>query len=66
MGGVLKAPKDDGINQQLAIKIAEDQQRKEAIERQRRGLEGTIKTSNNGILTEETTQDFKRKKLLGE
>lgn len=66
MGGVFRAPKDDGIDPQIAIKAAEEKERKEALERQRRGLEGTIKTSNTGILKTDNEQEFTRKKLLGE
>lgn len=66
MGGVFRAPKDNGIDPQIAIKAAEEKAQKEALERQRRGLEGTIKTSNTGILKTDNEQDFKRKKLLGE
>ncbi len=43
---------------------AEEKARKEALARQRRGVESTINTSYNGILDENTK--FTRKKLLGE
>lgn len=40
-------------------------ERKKALERQRRGLESSIRTSYNGILSSRT-DDLKRKNLLGE
>ncbi len=43
---------------------AEEKARKEALARQRRGIESTINTSYNGILDENTK--FTRKKLLGD
>ena len=43
---------------------AEEKARKEALARQRRGVESTINTSYNGILDENAK--FTRKKLLGE
>lgn len=65
MGGVFKAPKQSVIDPSIAIKAAEEEERRQALERQRRGVEGTIKTSNTGIL-DSGTQDFQRKTLLGE
>ncbi len=43
---------------------AEEKARKEALARQRRGIESTINTSYNGILDENAK--FTRKKLLGD
>lgn len=40
-------------------------ERKKAMERQRRGMDGTIKTSYNGIF-DPKNMDLTRKKLLGE
>lgn len=40
-----------------------DEAKQQALERQRRGVESTIKTSYNGVVN---GNDLKRKKLLGE
>lgn len=56
MGGK-KAPKD---NSALKARLAAEAERKKTLERQRRGLEGTIKTSYEG------DGAYKRKNLLGE
>lgn len=47
-----------------AEKTAEDE-RKKALERQRRGMDSTIKTSYNGVF-DPKNMDLTRKKLLGE
>lgn len=65
MGGVFSAPKIDTpvvVEQENTTdSIAEE--RKKALERQRRGAESTIKTSYAGVLD---TKNISRKKLLGE
>lgn len=67
MGGVFSGePKAvPVVDPQIAINAAAEEERKKALERQRRGREGTIRTSENGIL-DTKEMDFKRKKLLGE
>ena len=65
MGGVFSAPKTSApavVENNDAEKLAEEERQK-ALERQRRGVESTIKTSYNGLLD---TKDLNRKKLLGE
>lgn len=63
MGGVFSSPKEVEVPiYDNADKQAEEERRK-ALARQRRGLEGTINTSYRGLLT---SKDLKRKKLLGE
>lgn len=52
---------DNSAQEQSA---AEEKARKEALARQRRGLESTINTSYNGILDDNAK--FTRKRLLGE
>lgn len=42
-----------------------DEERQKALERQRRGLDSTIRTSYNGILNPQN-MELNRKKLLGE
>ncbi len=73
MGGVFKVFSTPKIKQPIipvvdteaeAQKNAE-QEKQENIERQRRGQEGTIRTSYNGILGEKE-DNLKRKNLLGE
>ena len=65
MGGVFSAPKISTPvvtqNENTEDTVAEE--RKKALERQRRGAESTIKTSYSGVLD---TKNMKRKKLLGE
>lgn len=64
MGGK-KAPKPVDT-EGLAKKEAEEE-RKKTIERQRRGIGGTIKTSYRGIInSKEEEPALKRKNLLGE
>lgn len=48
----------------LASQQAEEE-RKKTLERQRRGIEGTIRTSHTGLLGEKENT-LQRKKLLGE
>lgn len=70
MGGVFSggSPKIEtpavDTSAQDAEKKAEEE-RKKAMERQRRGLDSTIKTSYSGIL-DLKNMDLNRKKLLGE
>lgn len=65
MGGVFSAPKVKtpvvAENENTADDVAKE--RKKALERQRRGVESTIKTSYSGVLD---TKNMNRKKLLGE
>ncbi len=65
MGGVFSAPKVKTPvvteNENTADDVAKE--RKKALERQRRGVESTIKTSYSGVLD---TKNMNRKKLLGE
>ena len=68
MGGVFRAPKI----QQRVVPVVDteaekraEKEKQENLERQRRGQEGTIKTSYTGILGEKEN-DLKRKNLLGE
>lgn len=42
-----------------------EEERKKALERQRRGWEGNVRTSYNGLLGEKEN-NLQRKKLLGE
>lgn len=69
MGGVFKsAPKPAPVVIDNSAEIAKQQaeeERKKALERQRRGLEGTIRTSQTGLLGEKESS-LQRKKLLGE
>ena len=65
MGGVFSAPKTSApvvVENDNSEQLAEEERQK-ALERQRRGVESTIKTSYNGLLD---TKDLNRKKLLGE
>lgn len=65
MGGVFSAPKTSApavVENDNSEKLAEEERQK-ALERQRRGVESTIKTSYNGLLD---TKDLNRKTLLGE
>lgn len=64
MGGVLSPdkPKVPVIVMDNSEKNA-DEERQKALERQRRGLESTIKTSYTGMLD---GKNLNRKKLLGE
>lgn len=65
MGGVFSAPKIDTpvvVEQDNTADIVAEE-RKKALERQRRGAESTIKTSYTGVLD---TKNLNRKKLLGE
>ena len=64
-GSIFKAPKVH-VPDDSAEKEAEEKAKQDALDRQRRGMGSTIKTSNNGILGDETKGEFKRKKLLGE
>lgn len=64
MGGK-SAPKQ--IDYDARAKREAEEERKKAIERQRRGIAGTIKTSHSGILdTREEDNNLRRKNLLGE
>lgn len=65
MGGVFSAPKIDTpiVAEQDNTTNAITEERKKALERQRRGAESTIKTSYTGVLD---TKNLNRKKLLGE
>ena len=73
MGGVFKVFSTPKIKQPIIPVVdteAEtqknaEQEKQENIERQRRGQEGTIRTSYNGILGEKE-DNLKRKNLLGE
>ena len=65
MGGIFSAPSTSApavVENSNAEQKAEEERQK-ALERQRRGVESTIKTSYNGLLN---TKDLNRKKLLGE
>lgn len=71
MGGSFSGPKVQYVpyvdNSVAESKAAEEKTRQDALDRQRRGMEGTIRTSYNGILQADNGNDsFKRKKLLGE
>ncbi len=61
--GAKKAPRVD--HSEETAKAEAEAERKKIIERQRRGLAGTIRTSNRGILYP-GDRGLKRKKLLGE
>lgn len=70
MGGVFRAPKVQQrvipvVDTDAEAKKKAEQDRQETLERQRRGQEGTIKTSYAGILGEKEN-NLKRKNLLGE
>lgn len=69
MGGVFRgnpSPAPVVVDNSAAIaKQQEEEERKKALERQRRGLEGNIKTSYQGLLGEKENA-MKRKNLLGE
>ena len=60
MGGVFSAPKTSAP---AVVDNGNAEKRRKALERQRRGVESTIKTSYSGLLD---TKDLNRKKLLGE
>lgn len=68
MGKILgSSPKIDTPNTNTGVdadKKAEEE-RKKALERQRRGMESTIRTSYGGILDSQN-QSLNRKNLLGE
>ena len=53
---------DAGLNEAEKLK---EEERKKAIDRQRRGMDSTIKTSYNGVL-DTKSMNFNRKELLGE
>ncbi len=66
MGGVFSSPDTPEPVDTAAIAAAEaEKERQKILERQRRGMEGTVKTSYQGIL-QESNNDLVRKKLLGE
>lgn len=73
MGGVfrvfstpkIKQPVIPVVDTQAEAKKNTEQEKQESIERQRRGQEGTIRTSYNGILGEKE-DSLTRKNLLGE
>lgn len=55
------------IDTEAIAKKEAEEERKKTIERQRRGIAGTIKTSYRGILeTKEGEGNLRRKNLLGE
>lgn len=67
MGGVFSSPKTvtvPVVDNSAEKAAAEAKARQEALDRQRRGMESTIRTSYNGILKENS--GYTRKKLLGE
>ena len=68
MGGAKKASPAPVADAEAEAKKAETEERKKTIERQRRGIEGTINTSHSGILKEKERNSggIKRKNLLGE
>lgn len=64
MGGIFSSePKIKVVEDTSAID--EEAARKEALARQRRGMESTIHTSYSGIF-DTKNRDLSRKKLLGE
>lgn len=69
MGGVFSSPKVETpapvTDNSKDREEAEAKARKEALDRQRRGMESNIKTSYTGILDNNDGR-FVRKKLLGE
>ena len=70
MGGVFKRhkftqPVVPVVDPDAEAKKKAEKTKQEDIERQRRGQEGTIKTSYTGILSEKEN-NLKRKNLLGE
>ena len=69
MGGVFSSPKVEAApvvyTSSKDRDAAEEKARREAQERQRRGLESNIKTSYRGILKNDDNA-LQRKKLLGE
>lgn len=69
MGGVFSSPKVETpapvVDNSKEREDAEAKARKEALDRQRRGMESNIKTSYTGIL-DNSDGRFVRKKLLGE
>ena len=66
MGGVFSSPKKPEVVDYDAIaKQKADEERKKNLERQRRGIEGTIKTSYTGILKTKSMEQ-NRKNLLGD
>lgn len=64
LGGSPKIKVQNTDSETDAAKKAEAE-RKKALERQRRGIESTIRTSYNGILDTQKTE-LNRKNLLGE
>lgn len=67
--GAKKASSAPVVDAEAEAKAAAEEERKKTIERQRRCIEGTIKTSHNGILKvkeTDSTDGLKRKNLLGE
>ncbi len=66
MGGIFSSPKaPDPVDTAKIAQEEAEKERQKILERQRRGMEGTIKTSYQGIL-QESNGDLVRKKLLGE
>lgn len=66
MGGVLKSPKTPKpVDTNKIAKDEAEKERLKILERQKRGMEGTIKTSYQGIL-QPSENSLVRKKLLGE
>ncbi len=66
MGGIFSAPKIEAPAPEPVIDT-EEEERKKAMERRRRGMESTIKTSYKGVLQPTNSGDgLNRKNLLGE
>ena len=64
MGGIFSSEPKVKVVEDTSAQDAEEA-RKEALARQRRGMESTIHTSYNGTF-DTTNRDLTRKKLLGE
>lgn len=67
MGKVFSAPKVEVSKVDAAAEAEKnaEAERQKALERQRRGLDSTIRTSYTGLLDPQN-MDLSRKKLLGE
>lgn len=65
MGGLKGGKTPAPVDTHAIAKAEAEKERQKIVERQKRGLEGTIKTSYSGIL-EPKEMNLVRKKLLGE
>lgn len=65
MGGK-KAKAPSVVDTESIAKAEAEKERIKTIERQRRGIAGTIRTSHRGIVNNGEKQQLQRKNLLGE